>query len=146
MIQIDDNSKVTKNFTVKEVASRGFIFRNEETDIFMDMLQLLRDTSANTYPQFTEDGLIPSNIQRSKSHNKSVGGASNSAHLDGRAADITNINTKDEKLVQWFITAWKIICTMFNKIGGVEIGKDYMHFDNYSDKFGYKRFRIVDKR
>lgn len=146
MIQLTDDSRLVKNFTVKEMASRGDLFMDAEVIIFMQMAQELRDWAALIYPIFEDDGLIVSNIYRTKTHNDSVGGAKNSAHLNCRAMDVTNISTKNDKMVQAFITAWQVICAIFGKIGGVEIGKDYMHFDNYSDKFGYKKFRIVDKR
>ena len=146
MIKLTGDSRLVPNFTVKEMASRGDLFIDAEVIIFMKMAQALRDWAASTYSIYADDGLITSNIYRTKDHNNSVGGAKNSAHLNCRAMDVTNISTKNDKMVQAFITAWQVICAMFGKIGGVEIGKDYMHFDNYSDKFGYKKFRIVDKR
>ena len=145
MIKLTGDSRLVPNFTVKEMASRGDLFIDAEVIIFMQMAQELRDWAALIYPIFENDGLIVSNIYRTKDHNNSVGGAKNSAHLNCRAMDVINI-PRNDKMIQAFTTAWQTICAMYNKIGGVEIGKDYMHFDNYSDKFGYKKFRIVDKR
>lgn len=146
MITISDESRIVPNFTFKEMASRGELIMNPEIVIFMQMAQELRDWLVKTYPIYTNDGIIVSNIYRTPKHNAEVGGAVNSCHLDSRAFDMININTKDEDLVQMLKIAWQVICVIRKKIGGIEIGKDYMHFDNYSDKFGVKTFRLVDKR
>lgn len=83
---------------------------------------------------------------RTKSFNKSCNGSKNSAHLDGLATDINNINTKDNETVKRFTHWWQAICTAHGKIGGVEVYKWGMHFDSYSDKFGCKTFRYKDNR
>ena len=70
-------------------------------------------------------------------------GASNSAHLDGRATDINNI---PESLYDDFIVAWQVICLARGKIGGIELYLWGMHFDSHSDKFGSTKFRLKDNR
>lgn len=146
MITITDDSQITKNFSAKEVASRGVLMMNDDIREFMDMAQELRNVAALTYVLHNKNGLITSCIQRQPQHNKDVGGASNSCHLDGLAMDVININMSIESHIQFFITAWRVICSIHGKIGGVEIGTNYMHFDNHSDKFGYTEFRLVDNR
>jgi len=80
---------------------------------------------------------------RTKEFNKKCGGASNSAHLDGRATDINNI---PQPLYEQFITAWQVICSIHGKVGGIETYEWGIHFDSYSDKFGYEKFRTKDNR
>jgi len=80
---------------------------------------------------------------RTKAFNKACGGASNSAHLDGRATDIKGI---PDDLYHDFIIAWQVICEAHRKIGGCELYSWGIHFDSYSDKFGCEKFRIKDNR
>ena len=80
---------------------------------------------------------------RTKAFNKKCGGASNSAHLDGRATDIKGI---PEELYHDFVVAWQTICSTHGKIGGCELYPWGIHFDSYSDKFGYDKFRLKDNR
>ena len=80
---------------------------------------------------------------RTPTFNRLVAGASNSAHLDGRATDINNI---PQALYEAFTIAWQVICSQHNKIGGVEYYSWGMHFDSFSDKFGSTTFRIKDNR
>lgn len=103
-----------------------------------NMIQELRDWYGKP--------LNVSSWYRTKSFNKSCNGSKNSAHLDGRATDISNINTKDSEAVKRFTHWWQAICTAHGKIGGVEVYKWGMHFDSYSDKFGCKSFRYKDNR
>lgn len=71
-----------QNFTPAEMACKdGTPFPlNNETAAFMDKLQALR-----VYLGFP---LIINSAYRTATHNASVGGAKNSAHLYGRAVDI----------------------------------------------------------
>jgi uncharacterized protein YcbK (DUF882 family) len=80
---------------------------------------------------------------RTAKFNKKVGGHSRSCHLQGQATDINNI---PEHLYYDFVTAWQVICSVHNKIGGVEIYKWGMHFDSDSGRYGGKTFRLKDNR
>lgn len=132
--------RLTKNFSLKEIMNN---LAKDEVKLVItpelvehaQMMQELRDWYGKP--------LNVSSWYRAKNFNKSVGGASNSAHLDGRATDINNI---PESLYSEFITAWQVICSIHNKIGGIELYEWGMHFDSYSDKFGFKTFRIKDNR
>lgn len=107
------------------------------------MMNELRIWAVLTYPSIFKFGLHVSSWFRDPEFNASVDGASNSAHLDARATDIDNIPAK---LFKTFTTKWKSICLKYNKIGGVEYYDWGMHFDSYSDKFGFKSFRSDDNR
>jgi hypothetical protein len=107
------------------------------------MMEELRMWAVRTFPDVFPKGLKVSSWYREKNYNRSVGGASNSAHLDGRATDINNIPAN---LYDAFIIAWRVICSIHNKVGGIELYAWGMHFDNFSDKFGYKEFRVKDNR
>lgn len=134
---------ITKNFTLaemtnKQAADEVKLVLTPEVVEHAQMMQELR----NWYGSALE----VSSWYRTKEFNKSVKGASNSAHLDGRATDIHNIDTTNAKTVQTFITAWQVICSIHNKVGGIEIYDWGMHFDSHSDKFGCTTFRIHDNR
>ena len=111
-----------------------------------EMMNSLRIWAVFIFPVIFRLGLIVSSWYRTVAFNASIGGASNSAHLDGRATDINNIDTTNEILVQAFIVAWQVICSIHHKIGGVEVYDWGMHFDSFSDKFGYTEFRTKDNR
>lgn len=134
---------ITKNFTVKELASRGELHFTPAMLEFVQMTQELRDWAASVYPSHAKSGLIISNCYRSAKHNKDVGGSSNSAHLDGRAMDITNVKPDT---YQTFTTAWQAICSAHGKIGGINYYKWGVHITDYEDKFGNKAFTIRDLR
>jgi hypothetical protein len=107
------------------------------------MMNELRIWAVATYPAIFKKGLHVSSWYRDVDFNKTTGGASNSAHLDARATDIDNI---PQSLYDSFVTAWQVICSTHGKIGGNELYEWGMHFDSYSDKFGYKEFRLKDNR
>jgi hypothetical protein len=135
--------RITPHFTVEEVDSRGYLHINPEMIAFITMLEELRMWAARHYPQFAKQGLIPSNIYRTEEHNNDVGGDKNSTHLDGRAADITNI---PQGLFKDFTVAWQLICSIHGKVGGVNYYKWGMHFTDHEDKFGHTEFQIRDYR
>lgn len=72
--------QITKNFNVKEFACKGEMLLNESVFWHIQRLQRFRDWYNRPMP-------INSGY-RSAAHNKAVGGASNSQHLYGLAADI----------------------------------------------------------
>ena len=142
------SGRIVKNFTLEEMknslaAEEIKLELTPEVIEHAQMIQELRDWAVKTYPTTFKDGLSVSSWYRTKQFNKSVGGASNSIHLIARATDINNI---PQSLFEQFITAWQVICSNHNKIGGVELYSWGIHFDSFSDKFGYNEFRIKDNR
>ena len=118
----------------------------KDWDAFIEhaiMMNELRIWAVKTYPLMFKKGLHVSSWFREPEYNASVGGASNSAHLDARATDIDNI---PQALYDEFITAWQVICSIHGKIGGNELYDWGMHFDSYSDKFGSTTHRLKDNR
>ena len=132
--------RITKNFSLAEMANKEAadaikLELSPEVVEHAKMMQELRDWYGKP--------LNVSSWYRTETFNKKIGGASNSAHLDGRATDINNI---PEGLYGDFAIAWEAICAIHKKIGGVELYNWGMHFDSYSDKFGYREFRKKDNR
>lgn len=140
---------VVKNFSLREMTNKQAkdeikLVLTSEVVEFTQMMQELRDWAALTYPRFSTAGLIVSSWYRTASFNKSLSGASpTSAHLNGRACDISNI---PQNLFKDFTTAWQVICATHDKIGGVNYYKWGMHFTDFEDKFGNKVFQARDKR
>lgn len=134
------NRYITHDFRYDELASRGELpQRNKDIFTFANMAQELREWAAESYQWHNKDGLILSNWYRTKKHNDDVGGAKNSAHLDARAMDIVNVrqNTFNE-----FIAAWRVICSKYHKIGGINLYDWGIHITDYEDKFGHKSFIV----
>lgn len=132
--------RIVKNFSFKEMSNNEAdedikLILTPEVVEHAQMMQELRDWYGNP--------LNVSSWYRTATFNKKCGGASNSAHLDGRATDINNI---PKSMYYDFTVAWQVICSSRGKIGGVEMYPWGMHFDSYSDKFGFKEFRIKDNR
>ena len=131
---------MVKNFSLAEMTNKQskdeikLVLTPEVTE-FAQMMQELRDWYGKP--------LNVSSWYRTETFNRSVGGSSNSAHLDGRACDINNI-PKD--LYRDFTVAWQVICSINGKVGGVNYCSWGMHFTDHEDKFGHKTFQIRDKR
>jgi len=72
-----------------------------------------------------EEAGIPFNINsgyRTLSHNIKVGGSHNSAHLRGKAADISAPSSTDKFLI--------IRASLHNGFRRIGIGSDFIHLDN----------------
>jgi len=130
---------IVKNFSLNEMMNKE---SNEKINLvitpqlvlFAEMLQVLRD--------YYKKRMDVTSWYRTKKFNAACGGSPNSAHLDGRAADIL-ISPRDFlSLTQ----LWEDICLEYRCIGGVNYYSNRMHFTNYEDKFGSKSFVIRDKR
>lgn len=137
------DGRLVKNFSLAEMTNKQAkdeikLVLTPEVVEHARMMQELRDWWGGP--------LNVSSWYRTPTFNKSCGGASNSAHLDGLATDVCNIDTTNAKTVQSFTVAWQAICSAHGKIGGVEVYPWGMHFDSHSDKFGYKAFRYKDNR
>ncbi len=143
------HGKIVENFTLQEMMNNEAkddikLVLTPEVVEHAQMMQELREWAVKTYPNiFSKNGLLVSSWYRTPAFNESVGGASNSAHLDGRATDIRNV---PQTLYKEFTTAWQTICSIHKKVGGVELYHTFIHFDSYSDKFVFTKFRLKDNR
>lgn len=134
------DGRITKNFTLSEMMN------NESNDDIKLVITPEVVEHAQMMQELREWYGKPLNVSswyRTSTFNKSVGGDTNSIHLDGRATDINNI---PESLYHDFTIAWQVICSIHNKIGGVNYYDWGMHFDSYEDKFGYKTFQTREYR
>ena len=135
------DGRIVKNFSLAEMTNKQAkdnikLVLTPEVVEHAQMMQELRDYYGP---------LTVSSWYRTPSFNRrpEVRGASNSAHLDGRATDITNITaSRFEEMAH----VWRSICINHGKVGGVEFYDWGVHFDSHSDKFGFKTFRVVDNR
>lgn len=121
------NSKLSKNFSLEEFASKdGATTPAEVIDNLRELaknLQVLRDYVAKP--------IKISSGYRSPEHNKSVGGVANSQHVKGKAADIkidgmTPAQVADT--IESFIQAGKM------KQGGIGIYPNFVHYDTRGKK------------
>jgi uncharacterized protein YcbK (DUF882 family) len=103
-----------KYFTSDEFDSPDLPGSGVQMDLhFVRMLDLLRNTCG--FPFKITSGF------RTIAHNKAIGGESESAHLDGLAADIAAINPR----VRYLIVSYAIRAG-FTRIG---IGDTFVHLD-----------------
>lgn len=147
---ISDESRIVPHFTFKEQANNEsdeepkFRLETMEAVEHQFMIEELRMWAVETYPkQFGQSGLRVSSGFRNPLYNKKIGGASNSCHLDTRATDFDNI---PEILFNDFEVAWRVICSIHKRIGGIELYHWGIHVDSFSDKFGNVVFRRKDNR
>lgn len=131
------DGRIVKNFSLKEMSNNQAtedikLVLTPEVVEFAQMMQELRD--------FYGKPMKVNSWYRTPKFNASIGGDPKSIHLDGRAADIAVTDYHD------LTVAWRTICQIHNKIGGVNYYKTFMHFDNFEDKFGHKEFQIRDYR
>ena len=130
-----------KNFSLAEMTNKQAkdevkLVLTPEVIEFAQMMQELRDWYGKP--------LEVSSWYRTKRFNDGLKGASpTSAHLDGRACDINNIT---QNLSHDFTIAWQEICSIHDKVGGVNYYSWGMHFTDHEDKFGHKTFQTRDKR
>ena len=134
------DGRIVPNFSLKEMTNTVAtddvkLVLTPEVFEHAQMMQELRDWYGKP--------MEVSSWYRTPKFNRLVAGASNSAHLDGRATDIDNI---PQDLFDAFEIAWQVICSRHNKVGGVEKYDWGMHFDSFSDKFGLTSFRSKDNR
>jgi len=104
-----------KNFNINEFDSPDLVGSGQFMDKdFLSMLDTARDI-ANT-------SFVITSGYRTESHNKKVGGVSNSSHRIGRAADIS---CRDARKRSQIITA--LLAAGFTRIG---VGSTFIHVDN----------------
>ena len=135
---VDGN--ITKNFKVSELCNK---LAKEDVKLVLspemiehaEMMQELRDWYGKP--------LNVSSWYRTRRFNAFVGGDHRSAHLDGLATDINNI---PEGLYGAFESAWRAICVVHCKVGGVNLYDWGMHFCSNEDRFGHREFQVRDMR
>jgi uncharacterized protein YcbK (DUF882 family) len=135
------DGRIVKNFSLAEMTNK--LAKDEiklvltpEVVEFAQMMQELRDWYGKP--------LEVSSWYRTKRFNDGLKGSSpTSAHLDGRACDINNI---PQNLYHDFTIAWQVICSIHDKVGGVNYYSWGMHFTDHEDKFGKHSFQIRDYR
>lgn len=126
------NGRLVRNFTLNEMSCNGVLVLNPDIVLFAKMMQDLRDELNK-----------PINVNswyRTAHHNIIVGGSRNSIHLDGRACDIAS--TEYDRICSY----WKSICASYSRIGGINFYDNFIHLDNFENKFGHCSFVIRDYR
>lgn len=131
--------KITENFSVEEIANnkaKEVIKVNFTPELIEHaiMMQELR----NIYGK----PITVNSWYRTTSFNKSCGGDTNSAHLDGLACDIKVHPEEYDKITEW----WRVICDYHNKIGGINYYTNGVHLCSDEGRFGNKSFVIRDYR
>lgn len=124
-VSSDGNDRLSANFTVREFASRDgadTVLIDEE---LVDVLQNIRDYFG-----------VPVTINsayRSPSHNRAVGGASNSRHTTGQAADIVVSGVEPEEVAQY---AEYILSDR----GGIGLYDTFVHVDVRDNRSRWENF------
>ncbi len=114
-------TKLTKNFSLSEFECKcGCVMPEHVKKNVVELaenLQVLRDVVGK---------LDLTNAYRCKEHNADVGGATNSQHLEGKAADIKSSTVKPNSLAV-------IVDTLMEsgefKLGGIGIYNTFTHVD-----------------
>ena len=112
----------TKNFSLKEFASK------DGAEPTPDVLENLRELAKNLQvirDYFGKPIKINSGY-RSPEHNRSIGGAKNSQHVKGRAADIVITGVPPKQLAA---ELEKLIAAKKIKQGGIGIYPNFLHYD-----------------
>lgn len=114
--------KLTENFSLPEFASKDGAFFPDEVKANLEKLaknlQVLRDHLGKP--------IIINSGYRSASHNEKIGGASNSYHVKGMAADILIVGLSPRMIhgqIQMLIDAGKM------DQGGLGLYDTFVHYD-----------------
>ena len=134
-------TQLTKNFTLVEVAnmkgdtSKPLFIWDSEIDLFMQMLQELRD--------WYRKPIQCNSMYRQPAYNKQIGGAHNSLHMKALAFDwgvshsiAQRVNVRNQ---------WEKICQKYNQVGGIIWYEWGYHLDIHEDYNGYKSFQCWNK-
>ena len=114
--------KLTRNFNLNEFASKDGadmppeVFKN--VVLVAKNLQVLRD--------FVGQPIKVNSGYRSPAHNKSIGGASKSQHVKGKAADIVIKGHKPEVVAEIIM---ELIKTGKMSQGGIGVYNTFTHYD-----------------
>ncbi len=143
------DGKIAKNFTLNELANnmakeKVKLQITPEFISFINRVQRARDVMVAMYPShYTRLGFIVNSCYRTKAFNASVGGDKNSAHLEGRAIDISSIPKEHYNTLT---NVWQTICEQDNMIGGINYYTWGVHLTDNEDRFGRHDFTIRDLR
>ena len=116
------DKKFSKNFTLDEFKSK------DGAEFPLDVIENLRELAKNLQvirDYFGKPIKINSGY-RSPEHNKSIGGAKNSQHVKGRAADIVITGVTPKQLAA---ELEKLIAAKKIKQGGIGIYPNFLHYD-----------------
>lgn len=141
-VELPPEMKLTKNFTLKELANNQGSPANpqyiisEYSVLFNSLFQIFRDRYGLP--------IDPTSGYRQPEYNKKVGGNSNSLHLQACAVDFID---KYKRTDFYMLSLWLGVLIDNNIIGAVNIysNGDYYryHVEAFSDTFlGYKKRRI----
>ena len=116
------NMVLTKNFHLMEFASK------DGAKFLPDVINNLRELAINlqVLREYVESKISITSGYRSEEHNKKVGGAKESFHVKGMAADI-KIEGHTPKQVSEIIE--HLILTGRMKQGGLGLYKTWVHYD-----------------
>ena len=124
-LKADGNKKLSANFVVSEFKCNDGSDKILIDTELVDILQKIRT-------HFGQPVTINS-AYRSSAYNKKIGGASNSQHTKGTAADIVVKNTKPELVAQY-------VEFLMSKKGGIGLYSTFVHVDVRSNKARWKNF------
>ncbi|MBP3201351.1 MAG: DUF882 domain-containing protein [Lachnospiraceae bacterium] len=118
----DGELKLSENFKVKEFACRDGSDKLLADLLLVDKLQGLRN--------FTDKPVIIPSAYRTESYNKQCGGATNSYHLSGMAADVYCDGVSPIVIALW---------AEFNGLGGIGVylnrDREFVHLDTRPTKY-----------
>lgn len=124
-LENDGNEYLSENFTVSEFRCRDGSDTILIDTKLVDILQSVRDYFGR--PVTVNSGY------RTPSHNRAVGGVSNSQHLKGTAADITVSGVEPEDVAEY-------IEYIMPSMGGIGLYNNFVHVDIRSNRSRWKNF------
>lgn len=124
-IKVNGNTKLSKNFVVKEFACKDGSDSVLISSELVDILQKIRD-------HFRKPITINS-AYRNKAYNKKIGGATYSQHVYGTAADIVVQGVKPEEVA-------KYAEYLMPKTGGIGLYSTFTHVDVRSNRSRWKNY------
>lgn len=143
IVNVDLSQKVSKYFTVGEVANQSAKddIKYVSTPRHRKFLRMMDDMREHFGP------ISPSSCYRTESFNKSLKGADpKSAHLRGEAMDnpiktVTNQMRTDRRKY------WEYLCIKYREIGAINLYTKGFHYEIGSDiSYGASTFSVRDYR
>lgn len=144
LVNLPGDMKITKNFTLQELANnegnpaQAQYIISPHSICFNELVQDFRDAYARP--------IDPTSGYRQPAYNKKVGGDSNSLHLQACAMDFIDKYKKDD---DWMLSTWLRILMQNSVIGAVNIynnnGLYRYHIEAFSDvylKYTKNRIRV----
>lgn len=121
----DGNEFLSENFTVREFASRDGADRVLIDTELVDVLQNVRD--------YFGAPVTINSAYRTPSHNRAVGGASNSQHVQGTAADIVVSGVEPREVAEY-------IEYILPSKGGIGLYNSFVHVDVRENRSRWENF------